>query len=46
MYDYFEDHGFLPECDRCGSKDVENLYEKEPTEIICGTCLEEELTEA
>lgn len=45
MYDYLLVHGFLPECDRCGSKDVENEYDSEPEEIICGTCLAEELGE-
>ena len=43
MYDYFENHGFLAECDRCGSSSVENEYEEEPIEIICGTCLVEEI---
>lgn len=45
MYDYFALSGFLPECERCASKDVENVYEKEPEEIVCGQCLIEQLEE-
>lgn len=45
MYNYFKDHGFLPECDRCASKDVENEYTEEPKEIVCGQCLLEEVSE-
>jgi len=45
MYDYFQDHGFLPECDLCGSKEVENEYDEEPDEIICGQCLIEMVKE-
>jgi hypothetical protein len=39
MFDFLKTYGFLPECDLCGSKDVENEYPSEPEEIICGSCL-------